>query len=93
MAKQAKQFTAVANNTVHNTSKNIHLKPGKNVISGQRLQKLEKALCGCENCACSGEAGLRGDECTDALTVNGEPVEWEYQYDNLMNQTVLVAWI
>lgn len=48
------------NNSFHNTSKTVNLKPGKNVISARRLREWKMALC-CSDCTCSGVDGTRGD--------------------------------
>ena len=57
---------AIIRNDFHNTSKNIILKDGINIISARRLREWKQALC-CSDCLCSGSDGLRGhDSITDA---------------------------
>jgi hypothetical protein len=94
MAKETKTVKCEIRNIFHNTSKTVRLYHGKNVISGRRMQIWEKELCGVEECACSGYAGIKGDFYTPAIqTLDGVACEWDYQHDSKTDKTVCVVWV
>lgn len=83
---------ATINNTFHNTSKSINLKPGKNIISSARLKTWKRSLC-CDGCKCSGSDGTRGDDNTPSVECKGKACETSLEYDCFGNQDCFVVWV
>jgi hypothetical protein len=82
---------ATINNTFHNTSKNVILKDGKNVIGGRRLKDWERSLCGIKGCCCSGLGGLRGDADTPAIVSDyGGFFEYDAECDRRGNEYLII---
>lgn len=80
------------NNAFHNTSKNVRLKSGINVIRGRRLREWKRALCGNTGCGCSGLGGLRSGQYVSA--VMGVDIErFENAYDYEKGEEYLIIYI
>ena len=83
---------ATINNTFHMVSKNINLKPGKNIISGRTVREWKRALC-VSGCTCSGADGLRGGQGVPCIEgPDGEPLEYEDDYDTRTGEQRLIVW-
>jgi hypothetical protein len=80
------------NNTFHNTSKTVNLKPGKNIISARRLREWKRDLC-CSGCTCSGSDGTRGDHNNgvQSYDVPNGHAECHDDYDRTTSKQILIV--
>lgn len=81
------------NNSFHNTSKTVNLKPGKNVITTRRLREWKRAL-RCSDCTCSGVDGTRGDSNAGTKSYDapdGYTVECREDYDQKSGRQQLIV--